>query len=472
MAHFLSSISARLSQVCFALCVVTLASTAAADLAPRHYPDRLALVELLRHGDFKTLERRFSTYHSIYNRGAASDRFLAYAYDALRDSDPEIEKLLEKWIATHPESFVARTARGNYYRTIGWRLRGRAYINETPQVRIHGMTDAFEHATDDYAEAIRLEPRATSAYSGLIDIAKALGQRTMVDQIYLAGLEANPGSFLIPASYLRSLDPWWFTGNPHESFEAIGLIVEEIEARVNEFPWLQPLLAYENSLAADLSSRDRRFDDAHHFIDKALEISHDWIYLADKAHFYYRQNNFEKSLEYYNQAEALWPNCDCIITWRAKIFKRQKNYAASLQEYLRALAADPYDDRTLHNVGHLLRLMRRYDESRDYLDRAMVYGKFNPDLLWLRGRLLLSQFGNPEAALADFDAALALDPNHTGVWYWKGEALLALSDCKSAPTFHSYLDKCEVYKNCGDKWIARAHSRLNDVASLGCSSPN
>ncbi len=124
-----------------------------------------------------------------------------------------------------------------------------------------------------------------------------------------------------------------------------------------------------------------------------------------------------------------------------------------LREGARAPGADR--DR-LAAFGRALGGLGAYADAVDALDRALALGP-GADLLTYRA-LFRRSAGNPKAAKADLEAAIALDPNLAAAHHYLGEVLESLGDAAGAR--RSY----ERAERAGGPFGERARARLEALA--------
>jgi hypothetical protein len=123
------------------LMVVALLLTASAPtiFASDAAPDAIGL---LQNGDFQHLEHYFSGVQSRFSEGHASAEELRNAFRAFYPTDRSLAPKYDAWVSKYPDSYVARVARGIYYKKIGYEERGGGYISETGAMQIAKMDDA------------------------------------------------------------------------------------------------------------------------------------------------------------------------------------------------------------------------------------------------------------------------------------------------------------------------------------------
>ena len=197
----------RLGPLFMALLVFGTTAAAAAKV-----PDKLDLIETLRQGDFAALEDQLGALQSAYEASTTSDAPLDVAFNAFRNTSPDLEPRLDAWVAANPDSGAARLARGVFHATVGWHLRGARTVARTQEESFARMRARFARSEADLEAAIARNPRLAAAYDHLIGIHMARNQESDVHRVFRNGIVANPGSVAIRSSYYGSLRPRWNNG--------------------------------------------------------------------------------------------------------------------------------------------------------------------------------------------------------------------------------------------------------------------
>jgi hypothetical protein len=109
-------------------CVATLTLVAACGLqstaaAPEHPTARSnsETSSQLRAGQYQELERRYSAVQMEFENGKISGDDLRAQFREFYPTDPDLGPKLDSWAAQYPSSYVARVARGIYYKKVGLR---------------------------------------------------------------------------------------------------------------------------------------------------------------------------------------------------------------------------------------------------------------------------------------------------------------------------------------------------------------
>ena len=108
-----------------------------------------------------------------------------------------------------------------------------------------------------------------------------------------------------------------------------------------------------------------------------------------------------------------------------ELFQRKGNYNLAKELYLKAMDIDATLSEPHHNLGLIYLYEERYTGAMDELQKAR---KLSPDDARIRHRLGQAQAGmtHTQAALKEYDEAIALDPEYTPAYLEKGKLLYSL----------------------------------------------
>jgi TPR repeat protein len=166
-------------------------------------------VTLLSSNQYAELERRFSAIQLGYEHGAITDENLRAAFRAFYGTDAALEPKYDAWVAQFPKSYVARLARGIYYKKVGEERRGSNFISSTTDDQLRGMEAAFVKASRDLHDSVALDDKPLLSYLHAMDIASFHGDSDESREILDASLKLDPGNFIVPEKYMGFLKPRW-----------------------------------------------------------------------------------------------------------------------------------------------------------------------------------------------------------------------------------------------------------------------
>lgn len=167
------------------------------------------ILEQLRSGHFRSVETRFSTVQTDFEKGRVTEFDLLDAYKVFYRKDDNLRTELNAWVTAYPESSSAYLARGAYFRKLGEFKRGTNYISQTPAEDVRYMTQMFDLAKKDLGMALQLNPKSYLAALHLLNIAQFEGDDDAANTYLRLGNSLLPSNFLVRARYLIHLTPRW-----------------------------------------------------------------------------------------------------------------------------------------------------------------------------------------------------------------------------------------------------------------------
>ena len=131
-----------------------------------------------------------------------------------------------------------------------------------------------------------------------------------------------------------------------------------------------------------------------------------YLYLG-RARFHYWGKDYEKAGADYAKAFQLEPDNCSICSERSRLSGANGNITKALEVIDDGLRAGLEDADLLAVRGGCLYELKRFDEARAEVDRAIALDPFCTKALVVRGSLLLAA-GQDESALADYNKAISL----------------------------------------------------------------
>lgn len=184
---------------------------------------------------------------------------------------------------------------------------------------------------------------------------------------------------------------------------------------------------------------------------------------------------FEKAIDLYSQASEKNSGYQLPVKRRGDAKFELGRYDEALQDYRRVLAFHPESSHTLVAAGTTLYMMGLAEASLTYFDKAI---ELNPVIPAFVNRAeALVDLGRYEAAVADYDAALAKESYNGGLYRARGFAKSAmgnheeaLADFEQALRYNQkdatawYYQGCELLELERHKEAAQAFSKVLKMA--------
>ncbi len=160
-----------------------------------------------------------------------------------------------------------------------------------------------------------------------------------------------------------------------------------------------------------------------------------------------RAGKYDESVESFNKAVALNPNCqDCFYNI-GFAYAQKKDYDKAEENYKKALAVKPDYAEAYNGLANIYNAQRKFDQAAEASAQASKLSASAPgalqggnaDALYNEG-VILWNGGKIADAKAKFEAAIAANPNHAESHYQLGMALVNEGKLKEAgEQFNTYL---------------------------------
>lgn len=172
-------------------------------------PDPDELVAMLERDEIAALDKQLSALQRRYEADTYQEKAVSIAVGAFARAVPELEAPLSRWVSEHPQSYVARVARGEYFIAMAWAFRGNAYASKTHQSRFEAMRSHLQKAGMDLNVALTLSSRPTGALANLIEIARVTGGREEMLTELNQAVAVDPDCITPRRAYFSALTPSW-----------------------------------------------------------------------------------------------------------------------------------------------------------------------------------------------------------------------------------------------------------------------
>jgi tetratricopeptide (TPR) repeat protein len=426
-------------------------------------PDKLALLDLLRRGEFQMLEAALVGYQQRFEADHATYGPVVYdAFESFANSDAGLAPRLDEWVRAAPGSWVAPAARGHHHNRIGWISRGGQAADKASRDRMAAMGAAFERSEADLKKALVLNPRLITAWRHLADMAMARGDRAGFQRAIAAGLDVDPASPQLHALVLLALEPKW-----GGSYETIVRYLDVLRQHFPEERALKPLLGYVDEVKADALYYQGHYAEAVVFADRALGYGDDAGYLRRRIEAAFMSEREDEAEAMLPRALALAPQWAELCFLAARIASNAKRPGEPLDHAGMALALDGLNPRYLHGRALIYLAAGRFQDAAQDLDNAVIYGGDDPSIQVDRSSVLMRFKSRQGDAVAAARQATTLAPHDSLAWLQLSEALFLSQDCEAPRALDRYLALCGA-----DGMCAREKERVAPslIPRMSCPS--
>ena len=132
-------------------------------------------------------------------------------------------------------------------------------------------------------------------------------------------------------------------------------------------------------LRGEIYERIGQYENARNWYTKALSsgIENTEIFYGLIAHSYFKENNFDAAIEYYEKAIQSNKNYISAYCNMADIYAMQKNYYEAEKIYLQVLETNRDYILPYYKIGNLYYLQEYYKEAITWYEKALVINKDN-----------------------------------------------------------------------------------------------
>jgi hypothetical protein len=319
---------------------------------------------------FSNLEREVQGYINAYKKRQITAEELFDRFKPFTNDNLGLESLFNQWVDQYPKSYVARTARGIFFNSVAWSLRGKKFARDTTGIQFENFRAYLNRADADLRASLELDDKPIQSYTILIDVEKGLGTgetRKFVDD----AIKLDPKAYRVRDVYLRSISPKW-----GGSFRLLDEFVAEAKS--------SPMLAEEK---------------------RHLEAEANWL-KGDQAQL---DQDYKAAIDYFRKSYTLYPK----QVWRldnaagAALAGNMKDEALKILSEV--LLADPKEAWALNKRGYLYEAYVQDNSKafKDYVTAADAGNRWSQNgvgLWYLSGTAVTK---NSERAEAYFRLAAA-----------------------------------------------------------------
>ena len=378
----------------------------------------LADIELLdgvRNKDFSSIENVINLHELNLLNNPVNEERLVILYNQLARGVSESDlKHLNDWIKNDNTNHVPYLLKGMYLNDLGWRHRGRKYIKYTPKENLQKMHSTFSLAEKDLLVAIKINPRAITAYIDLIGIYFAIGEgSTKGKEIYNKGISENPNSVEIRNKYLNFLLPKWGM-----SYELRRQYVEELELQSKTNSDMRLVLSHNYAQLADQASD---YKSSIKLFNKALSYGYTCRIHKNKAYMLFKYKHYEHSLSELNDLIKKCPDYASAYLIKGRTLDKLGDEQGAMLNLDKAFSLSPGDPQILGTRGFIHLRKKRYRQAIDDLTKALDKNQMTAWMWDNRGHAY-HKLKMYEKAVSDFTAALKVDPTYTRAYRRRGNS--------------------------------------------------
>lgn len=432
------------------------------------------LLYQIRNNNYDGATDAISLYEINAFSSATSEEALTTLYDQIAAALTEEDiAYLDRWIVRDAGNHIPHLLKGMYLYDLGWRYRGNKYIRFTPEENLQKMHETFIDAEKPLLTAIDMNPHAISAYTSLIGLYFANGEKaTKGKAIYDKGIQNNPESAEIRKKFLWFLLPKW--GVPYEIRK---LYVDEIELASQSNERLKLVIAYNYAQLADEVSNN--YELASKLYDKAMSYGYQCSIHKDEAFMMFNYKHYKQALNELNALVDRCPNNASAYLIRARTIRKLGDKRTAMSDLDIALLLSPGDPQILGTRGFFHTREKNYREAIIDLSNALLKDQKTAWMWDNRGHAYY-KLEMYDKAISDFTSTLQVDSGYKRAYRRRGNAYkklhkydLALQDYSAgleiAPDNVSLLlRRAKLYS----KELSDTAAALKDVEHVLSIEPN
>lgn len=414
--------------------------------------------EALDKHELARLDDIFQSYLDQHYADHARHGIIHRAYASLfSNASAETRALAEKWAELSPHSAYALAARGTYELAAAWVARGEDYVAQTPQANMDTMTALMRRAHADLLAALQINPRLIWAYSQLIRISEAVGDRDLLESSVDAALKLDPADERIFLDWMTASQPRW--GGSAQAMEAVAARARQ---HVAENPYL--LLLDEKPLSERARILHQHHDPAGalKLYDQALAIAPSGFDFYEAGMAAYEAHDLQRAVLYFSQSyrfgngfEGLSRRVYCLVEMGRTDLARQ-----SLNDRMISHETSPQG---MNDVASALLFLHRAPEAEALLLRVLVLNPRDRDALERLSYLYLDSHPRQMEKAQPLIATLTTTyPNYARGWLLSG---VGKPDKECHEALRKYLDLVDPNDSYERENIAMAKKRLSELES-------
>jgi len=321
----------------------------------------------------------------------------------------------------------------------------------------------YEHATADFNEAIRLDPKLaaelTNAFGngGVAYVEKNEYDHAIAD--FSAAIRLDPTS---PKFFYQR-------GKAYDAKQDYGHAIADYSEAIRLDP--KNASAFYNRGNAFAGKQD--YDHAIADLSEAIRLDP-----KNASAFYNRGNAYSYKQDYdhaiadYSEAIRLDPKDASAFYNRGNAYARKQDYERAIANFSEAIRLDPKDASAFYNRGLAYALKQDYDHAIANFSEAIRLDPKHASALFNRGLAYASKQDH-EHAIADYSEAIRLDPKHASALFNRGLAYASKQDHEHAIADYSEAIRLDPKNAYPILWLYLARMRIgarNAAAELEVSA--
>jgi tetratricopeptide (TPR) repeat protein len=167
------------------------------------------VVQLLSDQRYRELDARLTAAQSNYKKAVIDDVQLREVFRAFYLTDPALAKRFDEWVEQFPKSYVARLARGIYWKKIGQERRGPQSASATTREQFKGMEAAFAKAIKDFQASLALDDQPLLSFLHEITIYKLQGRGEWGRSLMDRAIKLDKDNYVVRYAYMDALQSPW-----------------------------------------------------------------------------------------------------------------------------------------------------------------------------------------------------------------------------------------------------------------------
>ena len=295
---------------------------------------RKEMLALLREKNYLALQDTLNDRHARMLAGEFGDRALHTLTNFADGADQALEPLLDEWVRTSQNSFMALLVRGKYHEAVGWKKRGTRFGDQTSQDQTDAMGESFKRAWADLVASSKKQPKSVLPYSELMQIASASGSPGEVVEILARANSVAPQNFVVRLMAVRRLSPRW-----GGSFEAVDKVLAQARVdKLNPADLRRLEYAALDVKGAHFKDVEKRPIEALPYYIQAAKVCDSYTAWAQVSNIHYDREDWPQVEAATNQYMRLRPNTAWAYNRRGWALEKQGRLKDAISDFERAAA--------------------------------------------------------------------------------------------------------------------------------------